>query len=453
MAYKCTNCGFTSIEWLGRCPQCGEWDTFKAEVSQDSDGDSEALEDIPEHKPRQLSEISSDQQSRLSTHIGELDRVFGGGLIPGSVVLLGGEPGIGKSTLLLQVANNLTEEGEVLYISGEESARQIKMRASRLNLTSEELIIYSGTNLETAIKHVSEINPVAVIVDSIQSIRGSRNSSTLGSTKQVRELGQRFTRVAKSREITTLLIGHVTKSGEFSGPKTIEHLVDVTIYFEGKRDNNLRTLRPAKNRFGSTRSLGLFQMKEEGLVEILNPSRFFSTNTNHNNQPGNVTVCSMEGTRPILVEIQALVTKSSYGGSAQRKTTGLDYNRVSLLFAVLNKRSQVNLENFDIYLNVVGGFRVSETAADLGIVTSVLSSFHNVEVPRETVVIGEVGLSGEVRAVKNLEARISETEKLGYKNVFVPANNQGVKDRDYSLNLEQVGDLNDAFTRLKLEDS
>ncbi len=450
MAYKCTNCGFTSVEWLGRCPQCGEWDTFARATPTDNDKAPDEPEEVADEKPRPLSEVSFDRQERLSTQIGELDRVLGGGLIPGSVVLLGGEPGIGKSTLLLQVAENLAAEGQVLYITGEESARQVKMRARRLGLSSDDLMVYSGISLEKSIKHLIEIDPVCVVVDSIQSIR-SLGGSTLGSTKQVRELGQRFTRAAKSREITTLLIGHVTKSGEFSGPKTIEHLVDVTIYFEGKRDSNLRTLRPAKNRFGSTRSLGLFQMKEKGLEEILNPSRFFSTNSNHENQPGNVTVCSMEGTRPILVEIQALVTKASYGGSPQRRTTGLDYNRVSLLFAVLSKRNHLNLEEFDIYLNVVGGFRVSETAADLGILTAVLSSFYDVKIPKETVIIGEVGLSGEVRAVKNLKDRISETEKLGYRTLFVPANNQGLNGTELSLNLEKVKDISDTFSRLKLE--
>jgi len=451
MPYKCTNCGFTSPEWLGRCPRCGEWDTFNQEVASDASGKEDLSLNTPDTEPTPLNDIDSRQQQRLNTGIGELDRVLGGGLIPGSVVLLGGEPGIGKSTLLLQVSASLAEDGKVLYISGEESARQLKMRARRLKLSSDNLIIYSGSSLEKAIKHLKEIDPLCVVVDSIQSIHSYDSNSTLGSTKQVRELGQAFTRVAKGQEITTLLVGHVTKSGEFSGPKTIEHLVDATIYFEGKRDNNLRMLRPQKNRFGSTRVIGLFQMEKDGLTEILNPSKFFAMGSNHDNQRGTVTVCSMEGTRPILVEIQALVTKSSYGGSPQRKTTGLDYNRASLLFAVLGKKLNLNLEEFDIYLNVVGGFRINETAADLGIATAILSSFYGKELPEGTVVIGEVGLSGEVRAVKNLDSRVSEAEKLGYSQAFVPASNQGLNKIDTSLNLNPVKDLPETFSRLNLK--
>lgn len=450
MAYKCTNCGFTSIEWLGRCPKCGKWDTFKESSPPENDGlPEESSLGADELKP--LSDITSNPQNRLTTQIGEFDRVLGGGLVRGSVVLLGGEPGIGKSTLMLQVAANLAKEGKVLYVSGEESARQLKKRASRLNLSSENLIIYSGGNLEKAVNHLTQIEPICAIVDSIQSIHSVNSSSTLGSTKQVRELGQSFTRVAKHKEITTLLIGHVTKTGDFSGPKTIEHLVDATIYFEGKEDSNLRMIRPEKNRFGSTQLLGLFQMKKDGLLEIPDPSRFFATNLKGSNQPGAVTVCSMEGTRPIMVEIQALVTHSNYAGRAQRKTTGLDYNRASLLFAVLNKQTNINLEGFDIYLNVVGGFRISETAADLAIATAIVSSFYNTQLPEKTVILGEIGLSGEVRAIQNLQSRISEAEKLGYQQMFVPASNQGINHNKPALNLNEVNTVSETFSRLNLE--
>ncbi len=448
MAYKCKNCGYTSVEWLGRCPKCGDWDSFE---QGESEGDS-AQEDLVDESPKPLSEISFDSKKRIPTDIGEFDRVLGGGLIPGSVTLLGGDPGIGKSTLLLQAASNIANRGKVLYISGEESSKQLKMRAERLNLSAEDLIIYSGQSLEKAVTHLNELDPICVIVDSIQSLQSSDNSSSLGSTKQVRELGREFTRIAKKKEIATLLIGHITKSGDFSGPKTIEHLVDSTIYFEGKRDNNVRLMRPTKNRFGSTRLLGLFQMTENGLQEILNPSQFFATKDGHSDQKGTTTVCTVEGTRPILVEIQALVTPSNSGGSAQRRTTGLDYNRTSLLFAVIQKQLGINLQEFDIYLNVVGGFKVEETAADLGIVSAILSSFQNRRIDSQTIIIGEVGLSGEIRPVQKLKSRVNEAEKLGYRKALVPESQTNLNELTTNVDIKPISNLADATAELELRE-
>ena len=448
MAYECEKCGYTSVEWLGRCPKCGDWDSFRRNEGEKGNNQ----EGLIDESPKPLSEISFDSKERIPTDIGEFDRVMGGGLIPGSVTLIGGDPGIGKSTLLLQAATNIAGRGKVLYISGEESSKQLKMRAERLGLSSENLIIYSGQSLESAISHLNDLEPICVIIDSIQSLQSSGNSSSLGSTKQVRELGREFTRLAKNKEIATLLIGHITKSGDFSGPKTIEHLVDSTIYFEGKRDKNVRMMRPQKNRFGSTRLLGLFQMTEKGLKEILNPSQFFAKKNGGSDQKGTTTICTIEGTRPILVEVQALVTPSNSGGSAQRRTTGLDYNRTSLLFAVIQKQLGLNLQEFDIYLNVVGGFKVEETAADLGIVSAIISSFQDRKIDSQTVIIGEVGLSGEIRPVKNLKSRISEAEKLGYRKALIPQSHANLSELGTGVNLRPVSNLADATAELELRE-
>ncbi|MFP4135755.1 MAG: DNA repair protein RadA [Candidatus Acetothermia bacterium] len=449
MAYECSNCGFTSVQWLGRCPKCGEWDAFEEEREVSEDGEGRILND---ESPTPLSEIPLDSKERIPTGIGEFDRVLGGGLIPGGIVLLGGDPGIGKSTLLLQTATNLSQHGEVLYISGEESSKQIKMRAERLGLSSEKLIIYSGGSLKKALHHLRELDPITVVVDSIQSLKSPDSSSSVGSTKQVRELGKEFTRLGKEKEVPVILIGHITKSGDFSGPKTIEHLVDTTIYFEGKRDNKVRLLRPEKNRFGSTDPLGLFRMTEDGLEEILNPSQYFAKKDGGTDGKGTTTVCTLEGSRPILAEIQALVTPSNFGGSPQRRTTGLDYNRVSLLFAVIQKQLGINLQEFDIYLNVIGGFRVEETAGDLGVISAILSSLNEVEVPRRTVIIGEVGLSGELRPVKALSSRLNEAEKLGYNRALVPGSNPGLGHLDPNLDLHAAEDVSEALNDLGLKE-
>lgn len=448
MAYKCSNCGFTSVEWLGRCPKCGEWDIFEEEAAEDEN--SQGV--LSNESPTPLSEISFDPKERLPTGIGEFDRVLGGGLIPGSIILLGGDPGIGKSTLLLQAATNLSQQGEVLYVSGEESSKQLKMRAERIGLSSDDLIVYSGGSLKKAIHHLNELEPICVVVDSIQSLKSPDSSTSVGSTKQVRELGREFTRLGKKKDIPIILIGHITKSGDFSGPKTIEHLVDATIYFEGKRDSHVRLLRPEKNRFGSTGLLGLFQMTNKGLKEILNPSQYFAKKDGGTEGNGTTTVCTVEGTRPILAEIQALVTPSNFGGSPQRRTTGLDYNRTSLLFAVIQKQLGVNLQEFDIYLNVIGGFSIEETAADLGVISAILSSINEVRVPRQTVIIGEVGLSGELRPVKSLGARLNEAEKLGYTKAMVPRNNPGLDQLETDLELFPAGNVSEALSELNLKE-
>jgi len=448
MAYKCTNCGFTSVEWLGRCPKCGEWDAFE----QEEDSEAETDEVLTSESPTPLSDISFDPKDRIPTGIEEFDRVLGGGLIPGEIILLGGDPGIGKSTLLLQAANNLSSQGEVLYVSGEESSKQLKMRAERLNLSSEDLIVYSGGSLKKSIHHLDEIDPVCVVVDSIQSLKSPDSSASVGSTKQVRELGREFTRLGKKKEIPIILIGHITKSGDFSGPKTIEHLVDATIYFEGKRDSKVRLLRPEKNRFGSTGLLGLFQMTETGLKEIMNPSQYFAKQDRDTDGNGTTTVCTVEGSRPILAEIQALVTPSNFGGSPQRRTTGLDYNRISLLFAVIQKQLGINLQEFDIYLNVIGGFTVEETAADLGVIAAIISSLNEVQIPHRTVIIGEVGLSGELRPVKSLGSRLNEAEKLGYTRALVPESNPALEGIDSELDVIPVGDVSAALNELEVKE-
>jgi DNA repair protein RadA/Sms len=448
MAYKCINCGFTSVEWLGRCPKCGEWDAFEEEENSEGEAD----EVLTDESPVPLSEISFDPKDRIPTGIEEFDRVLGGGLIPGEIILLGGDPGIGKSTLLLQAANHLSSRGEVLYVSGEESSKQLKMRAERLNLSSEDLIVYSGSSLKQSIHHLDELDPVCVVVDSIQSLKSPDSSASVGSTKQVRELGREFTRLGKKKEIPIILIGHITKSGDFSGPKTIEHLVDATIYFEGKRDSNVRLLRPEKNRFGSTGLLGLFQMTETGLKEIMNPSQYFAKkdgSTDDGN--GTTTVCTVEGSRPILAEIQALVTPSNFGGSPQRRTTGLDYNRISLLFAVIQKQLGINLQEFDIYLNVIGGFTIEETAADLGVIAAIISSLNEAQIPHQTVIIGEVGLSGELRPVKSLGGRLNEAGKLGYTRALVPESNPALEGIDSELEVIPVGDVSAALNELDVK--
>ncbi len=409
--YRCRDCGYASLKWFGRCPQCGQWDTFIEFSEKRSSAASSA--------PQALTEIPLEETQRRLTEIAELDRVIGGGLIPGSVLLVGGEPGIGKSTLLLQVAAQLARDGPVLYISGEESPGQIKLRAERLALKdTKNLFTVHEQNLSAIRDHVLQTKASAVIIDSIQTVFPEGGSAGLGTTYQVGQAAFELSQLARAQKIPIFLIGHVTKSGDFAGPKAIEHLVDVALYLEGGRESDVRIVRAVKNRFGSTEEIGVFQMTESGLVEIANPSKFFTERIGPV-PPGSVIVPTLEGTRPILVEIQALVafTRSSY---PQRRATGLDLNRVALLLAVIEKHLGAQISGEDIYVNVAGGLMLRETAIDLGIATAIVSSYKEKPVDSQTVVVGELGLAGEVRRVRKLRERLSEAAKLGYQRAVIP---------------------------------
>jgi len=411
--YRCRDCGYAALKWLGRCPQCGQWDTlteFSEKIS-----DSQAIS-----APQALAAIPLEEAQRRPTQIPEFDRVIGGGLIAGSVLLVGGEPGIGKSTLLLQVAAQLARHAPVLYISGEESPGQIKLRAERLAIgKTDNLLIGHEQNLSAICTHVLQTKAAAVVIDSIQTVFPSREGAGLGTTSQVGQATFELSQLAKAQKIPIFLIGHITKSGDFAGPKAIEHLVDVALYVEGGRESDVRIVRAVKNRFGSTEEIGVFQMTEAGLREIANPSQFF-TERSGPVPPGSVIVPTLEGTRPILVEIQALVafTRANF---PQRRATGLDLNRVALLLAVIEKHLGAQIGGEDIYVNVAGGLMLRETAIDLGVAAAIVSSFKEKPIDGQTVVIGELGLSGEVRRVKKLRERLAEAAKLGYGRAVVPA--------------------------------
>ncbi len=412
--YRCRDCGYASLKWLGRCPQCGQWDTF-AEFSERKPSPQPSA-------PQALATIPLEEAQRRPTQIAELDRVIGGGLIAGSVLLVGGEPGIGKSTLLLQVAAQLsrTAPNPVLYISGEESPGQIKLRSERLAVGDiQNLFIVHEQNLSAIREHVLQTKASAVIIDSIQTVFPEGESAGLGTTYQVGQATFELSQLARAQKIPIFLIGHITKSGDFAGPKAIEHLVDVALYIEGGRDSDVRIVRAVKNRFGSTEEIGVFRMTDSGLQEITNPSQFFTERLGPV-PPGSVIVPTLEGTRPILVEIQALVafTRSS---SPQRRATGVDLNRVALLLAVIEKHVGAQISGEDVYVNVAGGLTLRETAVDLGVAAAVVSSLKEKPIDGQTVVVGEVGLSGEVRRVKKLRERLTEAAKLGYKRAVVPA--------------------------------
>jgi DNA repair protein RadA/Sms len=428
--YRCQNCGYASIKWLGRCPQCGQWESLV-----------EAQRDAPS-TPQALAQIPLEETVRRPTQLAEFDRVLGGGLIPGSVILVGGEPGIGKSTLALQLAARLAQDAPVLYISGEESPGQIKLRAQRLQIEDAPIFIVHEQNLAAIRDHIRKTAACAVIVDSIQTVLPD-GSAGLGTTYQVGQATFELSQLARAQKIPILLIGHVTKAGEFAGPKAIEHLVDVALYIEGGRDSDVRIVRAVKNRFGSTEEIGVFQMTEGGLVEIANPSQFF-TERSGPVPPGSVIVPTVEGTRPILVEIQALVafTRSTF---PQRRATGLDLNRVALLVAVIEKHLGAQLSTEDIYVNVAGGLALRETALDLGIVAALVSSFKEKPIDSQTVVVGEVGLLGEVRRVRKLRERLSEAARLGYTRAVIPA---GERVELREIELCPVGTLAQAMEAL-----
>lgn len=417
--FICQECGFEALRWLGRCPECGEWNTLVEEVVKTPAEKSRLKTSI---LPQSLQEIENLAVERLDLGMSELNRVLGGGLVLGSVVLLAGDPGIGKSTILLQAAGYVADRAEkVLYISGEESAQQIKMRASRLNLRAEALLIWAETDLDLLEQEIERLKPSLVIVDSIQTVFCSDLTSTIGSIGQIKEATGRLAALAKSLHIPLIIVGHVTKEGSIAGPRVLEHMVDTVLYFEGERHHQYRILRAIKNRFGSTFELGVFEMKTEGLIEVTNPSQAFLAERPVAS-PGSVVVASIEGTRPLLVEIQALVSQSAFG-QPRRMATGADYNRVNLLMAVLEKRVGLSLSQQDAYVNIVGGIKILEPALDLAIAVAVVSSLKNRPCLPQLVVMGEVGLTGEIRSIPFVEKRLHEAKKLGFSHCLIPKGN------------------------------
>jgi len=420
--FFCQNCGHEESKWLGQCPACKEWNTFveeKVTVPKTGSALSSGTAGGAAPQPVLLTSVDTDDDERIRTGIGELDRVLGGGIVQGSLVLVGGDPGIGKSTLLLQVCQKLSAMGKkILYISGEESLKQIKLRADRMGTFSENLYLLCETNLELIRSSIERQKPDMAVIDSIQTMYNEEVSSAPGSVSQVRESTNVLLQLAKGLNIAIFIVGHVTKEGTVAGPRVLEHMVDTVLYFEGDRHVSYRILRGVKNRFGSTNEIGVFEMRREGLVEVENPSEYMLSGRPEN-ASGSVVACAMEGTRPILMEIQALVCHSNFG-MPRRTAAGLDYNRVNLLMAVLEKRAGLPLSSYDAYVNIAGGIRMNEPASDLGIVMAIASSYKNKPVPEDTIVFGEVGLSGEVRAVTMPEQRVAEAKKLGFKVCILP---------------------------------
>lgn len=437
--FFCKECGFESPKWLGQCPGCKEWDSFVEEpVVKTAAGRSVT---VTEHRePSKLSEIVTNDEVRTLTGIGELDRVLGGGIVTGSLVLVGGDPGIGKSTLLLQMCKQLAEAGkDVLYVSGEESVKQIKMRADRLGTFQKELFLLSETDLDIVTEVIGRKKPEIVIIDSIQTMYREEIGSAPGSVSQVRETTSTLMRLAKSLPVSIFIVGHVTKEGVVAGPRVLEHMVDTVLYFEGDGGASYRFLRGVKNRFGSTDEIGVFEMRGNGLVEVPNPSEYMLAGK-PKQAPGSIVVCSIEGTRPILIEVQALVCQTNFN-MPRRTSTGADYNRVNLLMAVIEKRMGVRMGDCDAYINVAGGMRIHEPALDLGIILALLTSYRNQSLDDETICFGEVGLAGEVRAVNMAEQRVLEAAKLGFKRCILPKVNcrQLALTKEQTRGLELVG--------------
>lgn len=432
--FVCMECGYESIKWMGKCPECNNWNSLVEEVTQKAT----IRNAIPSFlsKPQRIQDISIEDDHRLKTGIGELDRVLGGGIVKGSMILVGGDPGIGKSTLLLQISNNIGKDDlVVLYVSGEESVKQIKVRAKRMGIISENIYILSENNMEYIEKTISDIQPDILIIDSIQTVYNPIVLSAPGSVSQVRDSTGNLMRIAKSENIAIFIAGHVTKAGSLAGPRVLEHMVDTVLYFEGDSHMSYRILRGVKNRFGSTNEIGIFEMGDRGLVEVLNPSKMFLSGRMAG-ATGSAVIASIEGTRPMLVEVQALLSYTSFG-VPRRMATGIDYNRVVLLMAVLEKRVGYQLQNYDSYVNVVGGIKLNEPASDLGVIAAIASNYKDKEIESNIVIIGEVGLAGEVRAVNFIEKRINEAYKLGFTKCIIPYNNY--KNLKKRIDLEIYG--------------
>lgn len=452
--FMCRACGYESPKWMGRCPGCGEWNTMDEEVLHVQKGPRGAFlhSEGVSSKAMPISKIETVEEPRIQTELGELNRVLGGGIVPGSLVLIGGDPGIGKSTLLLQLSSLLANKGErVLYISGEESIRQTKLRAERLGVQSDELFIHAETDLGQIHESITAVGPKFIIVDSIQTVHHPEVTSAPGSVSQVRECTAELMRIAKTKSIAIFIVGHVTKEGQIAGPRLLEHMVDTVLYFEGERHHTYRILRSVKNRFGSTNEIAIFEMLQSGLKEVLNPSELFLRERSQGGA-GSTIVASMEGTRPILVEIQALVTSSSFN-YPKRTATGIDQNRVSLLMAVLEKRMGMLLQAQDAYIKVAGGVKLDEPAIDLAVLMSIVSSYRDIATGPTDCFIGEVGLTGEVRRVSRIEQRVLEAAKLGFERVFVPASNIGGWEAPPSIQVVGVETINDAIRLSFVSDS
>jgi DNA repair protein RadA/Sms len=446
--YCCQECGYNAPKWLGRCPECGGWDSFVEERKAPSNSPGARTgQPFAKPEPVPIDSVDIHEEDRTRTGIHEFDRVLGGGVVAGSLVLIGGDPGIGKSTLLLQVIHGLAmQDKKILYVSGEESVRQIKMRSRRLEAISPGMLVVSEIDIDAILEMTESVRPDALVVDSIQTMFSPESTSAPGSVSQVREATMKLMVMAKRTSIPTFLIGHVTKDGAIAGPRIMEHMVDTVLYFEGDQNHEFRILRAVKNRFGSTNEIGVFEMKEKGLAEVRNPSAIFLAERAANT-PGSVVTACIEGTRPILVELQALISSAGFG-TPRRTVLGLDYNRVSLLVAVMEKKLGLNLAGHDIFMNVTGGVKVSEPAVDLGIVAAVASSFLDRPVPEGLVPIGEVGLSGEVRGVSHLETRISEIRKMGFTTCIVPKNSLKQLTNKNDLRLIGVTKLSEVLDNL-----
>ncbi|NNE97823.1 MAG: DNA repair protein RadA [Pyrinomonadaceae bacterium] len=449
--FVCQECGNQERKWNGQCRECGKWNTLVEETFRPTPQNKGKLSgSTPGHsdtKPISYKEIKSQDDDRITSGIKEFDRVLGGGIVAGSLVLIGGSPGIGKSTLVAQVSDKLAKTGgKVLYISGEESERQIKMRGERLGLDAENLFVLPETNLEAILTQTERLKPDHVVVDSIQTIFSEKLESAPGSVSQVREVAGQFMMFAKGMATPVFLVGHVTKDGSIAGPKTLEHIVDTVLYFEGDRHHNHRIIRATKNRFGAANEIGVFEMTNQGLVPVGNPSEVFLEERPAGASGSVVTVC-MEGTRPMLVEVQALVSGTKFG-TGRRMAEGFDYNRTSLLIAVLEKRLGFQLANDDVYINIAGGLEVAEPAADLGVIAAIASSFKNVPIPPETAVFGEVGLTGEIRGVLQAQSRAREAQTLGFKKLILPASNKKGLEKLLGMRVVGVKNLENALDEL-----
>ena len=437
--YICSSCGYESAKWYGKCPSCSEWGTMDEEIVKNESKSTKTTSSVINKSLNvlKLDSIDSSTEFRFNTGISELNRVLGGGLVKGSLVLLSGDPGIGKSTLLLQICNYLSKDLTVLYVSGEESAYQLKMRAKRLGVKSDNLSVMCETDAEIVCEYIKSAKPNIVMVDSIQTMNISEISSSTGSITQVRECTNLFMQTSKNNDISTILVGHVNKDGNIAGPKVLEHIVDTVLYFEGERNYSYRILRAAKNRFGSTNEIGVFEMTEMGLSQIESPSMALLAGR-PTNVSGTCVTCMIEGSRPILAEIQGLATTSGFG-NPRRMSTGFDYNRMAMLIAILEKRAGYFFSNMDCYLNIVGGLRADEPASDLAVAVALISSLKDAIIDSETIVFGEIGLAGEIRMVNNCEQRIKESERLGFKRCIIPRQNMKKLNKASFTDIEVIG--------------